>query len=87
MIISWLICKHNDRKGNKSFMDWIMQVEKSSHLIQHPQLQLARAKAEGIVYKVVEGIPKPLTWETAKKRPCQVFSLVATKMHTAIKIY
>ena len=49
-------------------MDLITQVEKISHLIQCPELQLAQAKAEGIVYKLNEVMPQSSIWETFKKR-------------------
>ena len=74
-------------KCDKSFTDCITQVEKISQLTQHPELQLAWAKPEGIVYKLIELMPLLSTWATVKKIPGQVFSPVATKMHSTARIY
>lgn len=48
-------------KVKNMFMDCIMQVEKIAHLTQHLQLQLTQAKAEGIIYKLIEGMPQSST--------------------------
>ena len=40
-----------DKRSDKSFSDWIVQVEKIVNVTQHPKLKLAWAKAEGIIYK------------------------------------
>ena len=68
-----------DGKNDKSFIDWITQVEKIAKLTQCPEVQLAQAKAEGIVYKCMEGMPQSSILDTVKKKLCQVFSLVATE--------
>ena len=49
-------------------------------------IQLARAKAEGIIYKLIEGGLQPSTWK-ANKRLCHIFSLVVAKMHAATIIH
>ena len=72
-----------DGKSDQPFTDWITLVEKIGNLTPYSALQLAIAKAEGIVYKCIEGIPKSLTLKTMKKRLCQLFSPVAAKMHAA----
>ena len=38
-------------KGDKSFTNWITQVEKIVHLSHCPQLQITGIKAKSIVYK------------------------------------
>ena len=53
-----------DRKGDKSFIDWITQVEKIAKPTQHLEIQLSRAKVKGIVYKLIESMPLSLMWET-----------------------
>ena len=75
-----------DRKADESITDWVTQVEKIAKLTQHPELQLALAKVEGSAYKLIEGMPLSSTWETAKRRLCQVFSPVGTKMHATTRI-
>ena len=76
-----------NRKGDKSFLDWIAQVEKVANLNCWSELQLARTKAGGIVYKLIERLPKFSTWEAIKKRLCQVFSPIPTKMHAATRVH
>ena len=56
-----------DGKGDKSFIDWITQVKKITKLTQHLHIQLAQAKAEDIVFKLIGGIPPSLMWDTVKK--------------------
>ena len=73
-------------KGDKSFTDWITHVEKIAKLTQYPEIQLTQTKAEGIMYKLIKGMPQSSIWDTVKKRLCHVFSLVATKMHAATQI-
>ena len=53
---------------------------------QRPELQLARAKVEGIVYKLIKRMPQSFSWENLGKH-CQAFSPVATEMHASIWIY
>ena len=48
---------------------------------------ILKYQAEGIVYKLTEGMPQSSTWDTLKKRLCQVFSPMATKMHAATWIH
>ena len=48
---------------------------------------MARAKAKGIAYKLIKGMPQSLMLETMKKRLCQVSSPVATKIHAATWIH
>ena len=43
-------------KRDQSFSDWIVQVEKIAILIETPKLQPARSNAEGIIYKLIEGM-------------------------------
>ena len=68
-----------DWKGDRSFIDMITQVEKIDNIIQCPRAKLARFKVVGILYKLIEGIPQLSTWETLKKRLCQLLSAVATE--------
>ena len=65
----------------------ITQVEKIVHPTQHTELQLARAKVDGLVQGLIEGMPQSSTWDTGKKRLCQGFSPVLTKMHAAFCIH
>ena len=55
--------------------------------MQWPELELARAKAHGLVCKPIEDTPQSLAWETVRNRLCQVFNPVATKMHSTTWIY
>ena len=43
-------------------------------------------KAEGKGYKHIEGMQHSSTWDTAKKRLCQLFPVV-TKLHAVTQIY
>ena len=76
-----------DGKGYKFFTDWTMLITIIAHLSQHPELLLARAKTEGIVYKLTEDINQLSIWKSVKKRLCHVFSSVSTKMHAATQIH
>ena len=75
-----------DRKGDNSFSVWIVQAEKIANLTNHSELQLPHAKAEDIMYKLIEGMSYWSTMKTVKKRFCQVFSSV-TKRYAATRIY
>ena len=68
-----------DGKGDKSFIDWITQVEKIAKLTQCQEIQLPQVKAVGIVYKLTDGMPQSLMLDTVKKTLCQIFSPVAPK--------
>ena len=75
-----------DGKGDTYFADWKMQVEKISHLTQHLELQLAKAKAEGIVYKLMKGILHSLTWETLRGSE-RYLVLMAAKKHASTQMH
>ena len=64
-----------DGKGDRSFLDWITQVERL--LSQCLEIQLVRAMAEGIVCKHIDDMTPSSRWDTVKRRLCQVFSSVA----------
>ena len=51
------------------------------------QVQLGKAKAEGIVFKLIGDMPPSYTWDAVKKRLCQVFSPVTTTVHVATEIH
>ena len=74
-------------EGDKPLTNWITKVEKIVHSTQQPELQLTWAESESIVYKLVEGIPLSSKQEMVKKRICQVFSPIATKMHATTRIH
>ena len=58
-----------DGKGDKSFTDWITNSgRKIAHLTLYPELWSALAKAEGIVYKLIENMPLSSVWEIVKER-------------------
>ena len=46
-----------DGKDYTSFLDWITWVEKIARLTQCLKIQLVSAKAEGIVYKLINDMP------------------------------
>ena len=66
-----------------NFTNWITQVDRIPHLTQCPELQLAQAKAEAIVYKLIVGMSLSSMWEMDRKRLCQVFHPIAMMTHTA----
>ena len=51
-------------KGDKFFIHWKTQVKKIVKLTQYPGVWLARAEAEGIVYRFIKGMQQSLMWET-----------------------
>ena len=61
------------------FLDWMTQVKKIAELTQLLKVQLAWAKAEGVVCKCTADMPSLSTWHAMKKRLFQVFSPVPTK--------
>ena len=76
-----------DSKSDRSFLDWITQGEKIAGLTQCQEMQLVQSKAEGIVHKLIDDMPSSSTWDAVKKRLCQVFNSMATKVHVAIQIH
>ena len=74
-------------KRLKSFSDWIIQADMISNFMHQSELQLAWANAEGIGYKLIEGMPHTSTLDRVKKRLCQVFGPVMNKMHAATRIH
>ena len=49
-----------DGKDDKSFTDWITQAEKIAKLSQCLEIQLAWAKSECIVYKLIDDMPQSM---------------------------
>ena len=43
-------------------------MEKIANLTHRSEIQLACPKEEGIVYKLIEGMPYAPTWDSVKKR-------------------
>ena len=68
-------------------MDCITHAEKIARLTQSPEIQLAQAKVDGIIYKLINDIPPSSTSDVVKRGLCQVFSPVATQVHAAIQMY
>ena len=57
----------NDGMGDKSFSDMITQVDKVANCIHQSELQLAQAKSEGIINKLIMGMPQASSWDSVKK--------------------
>ena len=55
--------------------------------MQCSEIQFAQAKAEGIVYKLTDGMPPSSAQDAVKRRLCKVFSPGATKVHAANEIH
>ena len=57
------------------------------YLFYPSELQSAQAKGEGIVYKIIWRMSHASICNRVKKRLCQVFSPVITKIHVDTIIY
>ena len=64
-----------------------MQVKKIAHLTKCLELQLTRAKAEGIVSQFTQGISGSLTWGNCREGSARYLVLwLLNKMHAGTQI-
>ena len=63
------------------FLKWIAAIERVANVTGRPARELATAKAEGAVFKCLQGIPHSMDWEGCKKILRESFSNIQTKEH------
>ena len=63
------------------FLKWIAAIERVANVTGRPARELAAAKAEGAVFKCLQGIPPSTDWEGCKKILRESFSNIQTKEH------
>ena len=61
-------------------------MKRSARLTQCLEIQSARAKAEGIIYKLINDMHPPSKLDGVKKRQCQVFIPLTTKGNAATQM-
>ena len=63
------------------FLKWIAAIERVANVTGRPARELATAKAEGAVFKCLQGISHLTDWEGCKKILRESFSNIQTKEH------
>ena len=63
------------------FLKWIAAIERVANVTGRPARELATAKAEGAVFKCLQGITYSTDWEGCKKILRESFSNIQTKEH------
>ena len=65
---------------------WLLQVERTATCTGRSEISLARAKADGPVYKCIKNMPMNATWEDYKRILRENFSNIRTKVHACMHI-
>ena len=63
------------------FLKWIAAIERVANVTGRPARELATAKAEGAVFKCLQGITPSTDWEGCKRILRENFSNIQTKEH------
>ena len=82
MTTFWITYRHTIEKKDILLSHWTTQVKKTANFNQWCELQLARAKAKSIVYKLYRGIPQSSIWKAVTERG---YSPVANKMYASTR--
>ena len=68
---------------NKDFYEWIAEIELVSILTGKPEYILTLAKSSGTPYKMLSQSPSNTAWSELKRKLQEVYSLIATVVHSA----